>query len=299
MSDLVPRLDANLDGSVSAEEVSASRAAMEQAIVNGSKVATAGGACRGMLEGARLVEGDGLEISAQWVCPPGSAVSVQLDFLGSLSRGHRHLLTLVDATAGAPSFAYREEPRFSLVAAHTIPRVGWAERFRLARTGFIAALPVAAILFLLLGFGGDARDLRFAAVAFALAAGAGCVIASRGSFAPRLVAPGAAIALLFTGIEGFCAPSARGRWAAALAVGAASGVWIAQRIADVAMPVRERPLAVLPFALGAVALLLVLGQLSPLAFARLSRHEFWPRRVTPTLAALAVVAGGGYLLRLL
>ena len=296
VGDLVPHLDANRDGLVSADEVKSASAALEQAFVGGMRVSAGGSACAGAIDRVRLVEGDGLEVSAEWTCPaPAAAADLELDYLDALSRGHRHLLTLVGATSGGATFAYREEKRFAVPAVHTAPRVGWAERSRLMREGAMAALRPLGLLMILLAFGGTRRELSLAALAFAAAAGASGFLAAHSCFAESFVAPGVALAVIFAGIEGIASTgSGRGRWISALVLGAVIGVWHAAGLRDVAMPVRERASAIVPFTIGGALLLGVLGAAGVLGLARISEWPVW-RRLSP-IAAFLALGGGAWLL---
>lgn len=304
VSDLVPHLDGNLDGIVTEQEVKDSRAEMDAALVQGTRVEAGGRACAGALDGARLVEGDGLEMTLAFRCPAAAAkeVSVTLDFLDRLTRGHRHLITMPEAAEGsapAAPFAYREQKTFTVPAGAGAPTsVGVHEWIRLARNGAASAVPALLVLGAVLAVGGTRRDLLAAGGAFTGSLFVAAVAGSHG-LAPvaRLVPAGVALAILYVGVESFLAEDARGRWLAAIPAGTTLGFALTPAVRELAIPFHERPLAGTPFAAGVALAVTAAGMAGAFAIPALARRAFWPRFVTPLVAAATLAAGAWSLVR--
>jgi hypothetical protein len=88
-------LDANHDGTVSAEELSDAQPDVKRMVLDGIEVKADGAACAATFERAELVEADGLVIRARYACAAARTIDVTLYLLSELRPEHRHVLRIV------------------------------------------------------------------------------------------------------------------------------------------------------------------------------------------------------------
>jgi hypothetical protein len=91
-------LDRNHDGTVAAEEVTASEKELSRFVLEGVDVAADGTSCPATFVGAAVDEMDGLVLRTRYRCPEDSvSIGVTFYFLSDLPSAHREIATL---TAG-------------------------------------------------------------------------------------------------------------------------------------------------------------------------------------------------------
>ena len=90
---LIPALDANHDGHLSALEVSYARPLLRQHVLDRVLVTSGPDTCAPALLDAGLTEEDGVVVRGRWDCTPGAAPFViDLALLDDLAPGHRHIV---------------------------------------------------------------------------------------------------------------------------------------------------------------------------------------------------------------
>ena len=105
---VVPSLDPDRDGSVTAEDVAASKEALARAIGGGIVIHGNGQRCPSVLEDARLTEEDGISLRATYTCPMTPArLEIDVKLLEELSHGHRHIAHVVLGAITIDEVAYR------------------------------------------------------------------------------------------------------------------------------------------------------------------------------------------------
>lgn len=96
---LLPGLDDNHDGHVTAIEVDAAKKALETTVLAKIHVTAGGAACTPVLTAAGLTEADGLTVDGRFDCARSSqAFDVDVALLDDLSHGHRHVARAVGTT---------------------------------------------------------------------------------------------------------------------------------------------------------------------------------------------------------
>ncbi|HQY64234.1 MAG TPA: hypothetical protein PK141_22705 [Polyangiaceae bacterium] len=176
---LVPALDADGDGRVSASEVPRASAALGRALAEGIVVVADGSPCRARLTDAALTEGDGLLFELAFACEAAPRELVlSLPLLETLGESHRHVArTVGQATSDAllsakDSRVTFRAPEAPAAAAEGPPRPAPRPRASSPSTqGFRFALSVREHLLVLVGLAlvPWTRRARFGAVvAFAV-----------------------------------------------------------------------------------------------------------------------------------
>lgn len=239
---LVPTLDADGDGRVSAAEVPRATADLGRALSEGIVVTGDGGPCRARLADAALTEGDGLLFELVFTCESAPReVALSLPLLTALGEGHRHVARTVGAStsdallsAKDPRVTFRAPDAPSATPAAGTPAAA-ARAPSPATRGFRFVLSVREHLLVLVGLAlvPWTRRARLGAI-LAFAAGHAAALGS-GLAWPRAagVAAGAVIALfaLFALPERARADApeelvvaSRGRWLAAAPLGLFTGL---------------------------------------------------------------------------
>jgi hypothetical protein len=296
MIGLVAGLDADHDGALTPAEVDASRGAIDGAIVGRIKVTGDGAACPGALEGAELTEQDGIAVRARFRCATRPRkIEIALSLLDDLTFGHRHLARGVVGPTSLDFVLSQRSPSLSLdvppgpaepppEAPAAAPSPFWAGARRVAR-GYEA--PV--FLLGLLAASPRARAMALAAAAFAAAVACGIALSTLGLFAPaaRVVAPAAALSLVYLGLDGLVAPEGRARVAAAIPFGLVHGFVAAEALRALDAP---RP-ALAGFVLGAVAVLAAAAALLAPIVLRARQAPWFAARGARVIAASMAALG--------
>jgi hypothetical protein len=292
LAGLVAGLDADHDGAVTPAELAAGKEALEGALVGRIAIRGDGAPCPGTLEGAELVDQDGIAVHAVYRCAKRpQQLTVALTFLDDVPFGHRHL---VRATAGAASTDHvlsQRSASFSLdLPAESAESVAAAEppaptsALRRGTLQVIAHPEAPAFLLALLVTCAGLRDALLAASAFAAAAAAGLVLGASGAFVPgaRVLGPAIALSLVYAGLDAAASPDTRARWRIAVPFGVVHGLgWAAALAAG-----EGGSLAA--FGAGALlALAVTIGALVPATLWAL-RRPAWPVRRVLGAAVVAV-----------
>jgi hypothetical protein len=202
LADTIAALDADRDGQLSEAELAAQRETLAATIVGAVRVQArpSGEACPGALLRLALVEGDGLELSARFTCPPGTTlVGIELGFLETLPPGHRHMVEA--RTGGSPLelVAYRRHAGFALSGAPE-PVFGAGDALFLGAARAVGAACLALALGLV---GGSPGGLLALGGALLFGLGLGTAVGAFGFLTPSadVMRVLGALALAYAGVE--------------------------------------------------------------------------------------------------
>lgn len=264
---VVPGLDQNRDGALSAADVAGEGRLLQDTVVRGLEIRTRSSPCDGVFRSAALTEQDGFVVRALYRCP-GEPFSIRLSILESLSLGHRHLAAAITADRETQrAVVYESRPEFTLATASDAPgsgRVGavaWP-LFRLGIQHILTGYDHLLFLFGLILVGGRLGSLFLVITAFTVAHSLTLGLAALGAWAPspRLVEPAIALSIAYVGIENWFVRGAEGRWRITFPFGLLHGFGFAGALAEVSLPSSQLPLALASFNVGVEA-----GQLAVLA----------------------------------
>jgi hypothetical protein len=321
---LVPLLDVNGDGHVSAAEAQTARPQIRARIVDRMNVSASGGAaCEASLVDAAITEGDGLLVVARWTC--GAALErVDLAVLEDLGPTHRHVARVVRDGA-----AEREQEAFDRVLSRDArvlalegdapaataaprpgPRPGPAPATGTSAAGFLAlglehilrGLDHVLFLLALVLVPSPPRALLRTITAFTLAHSLTLALTALAvwSPSPRLVEPAIALSIAWVALENVRGVDPATRWRVTLPFGLVHGFGFASVLRELDVP-RARVFGALLAFNGGVELgqLLVLAALVPvLAFVR-ARTRFEPRGARAISFSLVAVGLAWCALRML
>lgn len=318
---LLPRLDADDDGHLSAAELARAdalgllaRGVVDRVAVSVNGPSSTSAICPGTLSSAGLVEEDGLVVRARYDCPhAGSTVAIDARILGDLGTDHRQLAqgsgaTRSEATLDAahavfvlvPSAAVATEP----VSQPPRPREGSPARASFLRyvalgvEHILTGYDHLAFLLGLLLVRARLRDLAWIVTAFTLGHSLSLALAATGLVVPsaRFVEPAIALSIVYVGLDarfGFGA-GARGRWKITLPFGLVHGFGFASALTELGLRRAAVPRALVGFNLGVEAgQLAVVALLVPL-LGGLRRSPRFETTVSPLLAWGLVVAGAAW-----
>lgn len=264
---VVPGLDQDVDGALSAAELMGGDRLLQDAVLRGLEIRTRSSPCVGVFGGAVLTEEDGLLVRASYSCP-GEPLTFRLRLLESLSLGHRHLAAALTAEGETQrAVVYETRPEFTLAAASDAPgtgRVGavaWP-LFRLGIQHILSGYDHLLFLFGLILVGGRLGSLFLVITAFTVAHSLTLGLAALGAWvpSPRFVEPAIALSIAYVGIENWFVRGAEGRWRITFPFGLIHGFGFAGALAEVSLPSSQLPLALASFNVGVEA-----GQLAVLA----------------------------------
>lgn len=250
----LPTIDSDADGSISELELARQRASLEAALQDGVSLRTDHSLCAGTLSDAALTEGDGLRVRIDFACtPPAQAYSLSLPMFTLLSPGHRHLVSWPFDGVDRAYILYQAQPALSVSAAASepVPTTGWS----MLRFGIHHILTGYDHLVFLLGLlivAPKLRELLIVITAFTLGHSVTLGLATLGVWAPSpsLIEPLIALSIVYVGIENCVTKGAIRRWPLTLGFGLIHGFGFAGVLADIELPAREVPLALITFNAG-------------------------------------------------
>lgn len=305
---LLPALDGDRDGALTAAELDAQGAALAARAFGGLRVTAAEAPCEAQPGGARLVEEDGLEIHGAFRCaaPAGDgAVSIAVPLLDELSTGHRHLAKVARGGKVEEAMLHRRESSLRVAA---LTAEGGAPTEAEARAPAVLSFFVIGIehivfgwdhvvfivgLALVAGFGERrARGILLAVTAFTLAHSITLGLSVLGVLTPPLsiIEPLIALSVAYVGVENFLVKDPSKRWRVTLPFGLVHGFGFAGALGEVGLPPGETPAALALFNLGVEAgQIAILAVLLPLVFFLAKRPAYarWGVRVASAAIVLA------------
>jgi hydrogenase/urease accessory protein HupE len=303
--DLVPGLDGDKDGHVSAAEVAKGEAALEARILRRVHVTSAGADCKALLVDAALTEQDGLLVHGKWLCAEaGSTLEVSVDVLDDLAHGHRHVARAIGA-ASADEVLYRAHKTLSIAlpsasGAAEAPRATGttaASVFGFFKMGVEHILTGYDHLVFLLGLvlvRGRVRSLLAVVTAFTVAHSISLAVAVLGVWTPssRIVEPAIALSIAYVGVENFFVKNADKRWRITFPFGLIHGFGFAGALQELSLPRAAVPGALVSFNLGVEAgQLAVMALVLPLVIFLRDKTWFEARGVRLVSGAVAVAGG--------
>ena len=255
-----PELDEGRDGSLSPDELQRGKRTLDAGIVGRLEVRTPLGPCGGTLEAASLTEQDGVALDAVYRCPSaGDALSIRLDFLESLSLGHRHLASLPGSDGTAQRMvAYEARPELQVAGSGGTGGAAASVAWPLLRLGIdhiLTGYDHLLFLFGLILIGGRLRALLLVVTAFTAGHSVSLALAALGVWAPspRLVEPAIALSIAYVGVENWFVRDAARRWLITLPFGLIHGFGFAGALQEVSLPSGQIPVALAAFNLGVEA----------------------------------------------
>jgi hypothetical protein len=141
-------LDRDGDGLVTQADLSAARDDLRAFVAEGVDVAADGSACGGTFQGAALTETDGLELQANYACPPGSAeIQATLYYLSTSTPGltRKGIARIVSASATTEAVLTGEHRAITL-------RLPPAEKRRTSSPPRLAFFAAAAVILALVAW---------------------------------------------------------------------------------------------------------------------------------------------------
>ena len=296
---LVPALDADNDGRLSAEEIESSRPPLKKMLVDRIRVTAGDAGCPGKLVSAASTDQDGVEIRADYECPsPIQRAALKFDVLEDLAAGHRHIGRVVSGAQVVETVVSRANRTLELDAAPGVPAKAPEKRapLSLLSLGVEHILTGYDHLTFLLGLvlvGGRWRSILWVVTAFTVAHSITLGLAALGVWAPRpsIIEPMIAVSIAYVGVENFFVKNAEKRWRITFPFGLIHGFGFAGALQEVALPRAEVPLALFLFNLG-----VEVGQLSVLALAlpllALIRKKPWFEKSGVRILSAAIVIAG-------
>jgi hydrogenase/urease accessory protein HupE len=294
---VVPVLDPDNDGLVTADDVTAARPALDKLMQGGIVVRGDGHACPGTLEDAHLTEEDGLVLAGKYSCAAAPLrVEVQLKLLEELSHGHRHVAHVVAGGITVDEITYKGHDTVEALVQSAVsePPKRRVTAFGFLRMGVEHILTGYDHLVFLLGLvlvGGRVRSLVAVVTAFTVAHSVTLAIAALGAWAPpsRVVEPLIALSIAYVGIENFFVKSAENRWRITFPFGLVHGFGFAGALREIALPRADVPSALVCFNVGVEAgQLAVLAVALPLVFYLRTRSWFSMRGIGALSGAVAL-----------
>lgn len=299
---LMPKLDQDGNGAVSADELRETRTSLGRILTPKIVVRADKDECMGKLDDAFLVEEDGLSVRLVYLCPAAPpSVHIRFDLLDVLSFGHRHITRAESGKVFVEEvlFGSRREwdisPATSDDAAKPVESKNFGAFFVLGIEHILLGYDHLVFLFGLVLVGGRWRSLLLVVTAFTVAHSITLGLAILGIWAPspRIVEPLIALSVAYVGVENQFVKDAEKRWRITFPFGLIHGFGFAGALGEIQLPKADVPKALLGFNLGVEAgQLATLAVVLPLIIAARKREWFEKRGVrllSWAIAALGLV----------
>ena len=302
---LLPAIDTDGDGAISAEEIAAGQDAVARAFAGGLTVSADGRACVETLDRAWALEAEGgVVFQVRYVCPeiPGQ-LRLAMPMLDALAPGHRHVGRLFRAGKPQVKVLDRAHATWNLDGASPTSSAA-AMAWSMLKLGVEHILTGADHLVFLLGLilvGGSLRSLIGVVSAFTVAHSITLALAAFSIFTPssRLVEPAIALSIAYVGVENLFVSDASNRWRITFPFGLIHGFGFAGALREIALPRAQVPIALISFNLGVeLGQLAVLSVALPLTLAARNASWFGDRGVRTLSVAIAIGGGALFVARL-
>lgn len=311
---LLPRLDDDRDGHVTALEVDTAKKDLEAKLLSQIHVTSGGAACSPALLGAALTEEDGLTVDGRFACRKGTtSFEVDVVLLASLARGHRHVARAVGASthdevlleghssfsvAAAPAAA--EHERGTAAAGPAEPSSRAWSFFEMGIEHILTGYDHLLFLFGLVLLRARLNELLVVVTAFTLAHSLTLAVAVLGHFTPssRLVEPAIALSIAYVGVENFFVKDASKRWRITFPFGLVHGFGFAGALREIDLPRAQIPTALVSFNLGVEAgQLFAMALVLPIVMVVRQKDWFEPHGVRVLSGAVALAGGAWFVMR--
>ncbi|MDB5213063.1 MAG: hypothetical protein JWO86_990 [Myxococcaceae bacterium] len=326
VASVLPNLDENRDGHVTAFEVESAKKDLETRVLGRVHVTRGGAACAAVLIGAALTEQDGIVIDGRFDCAKSersatnekSAFDVDLVLLDDLSHGHRHVARVSGPTTrdevlykGHSAFAIAPDataaPADAAAGAIGAPAAttttgssAWAF-FKMGIEHILTGYDHLVFLFGLVLLRARLKELLAVVTAFTIAHSITLAIAVLGIFtpSPRFVEPAIALSIAYVGIENFFVKDASKRWRITFPFGLIHGFGFAGALQEINLPRAQIPVALVTFNLGVEAgQLFAMSIILPMVILIRQKDWFEPRGVRVLSGAVALAGGIWFVMRL-
>jgi len=319
VASVLPGLDENRDGHVTALEVDMAKKQLETRVLGKLHVTSGGTPCSAVLTGAALTEQDGLAIDGRFDCGKpsrqGSDVDVDVALLDDLSHGHRHVARAVGATTrdevlfkGHSSFSMTpsaaEGQAAGAPAAAPVAEQHGASAWAFFKMGIEHILTGYDHLVFLLGLvllRAKVKELLGVVTAFTVAHSITLAIAVLGIFtpSPKFVEPAIALSIAYVGIENFFVKDASKRWRITFPFGLIHGFGFAGALQEINLPRAQIPTALVTFNLGVEAgQLFAMSLVLPMVMLIRQKDWFEPRGVRVLSGAVALAGCVWFVIRI-
>jgi hydrogenase/urease accessory protein HupE len=325
VASVLPNLDENRDGHVTAFEVESAKKDLETRVLGHVNVTQGGAACAPALLGAALTEQDGIVIDGRFDCARSDKTfDVDVVLLDDLSHGHRHVARVTGATTrdevlykGHSAFAIAPDAEgvaaggasvgagasTGTASAATSPSSqsssAWAF-FKMGIEHILTGYDHLVFLFGLVLLRARLKELLAVVTAFTIAHSITLAIATLGIFtpSPRFIEPAIALSIAYVGIENFFVKDASKRWRITFPFGLIHGFGFAGALQQINLPRAEIPVALVTFNLGVEAgQLFAMSIILPAVILVRQKNWFEPRGVRVLSGAVALAGGVWFVMR--
>jgi len=322
VASVLPNLDENRDGHVTAFEVESAKKDLETRVLGRVHVTQGGAACAPVLVGAALTDQDGIIIDGRFDCDAAKAdkpVDVDVVLLEDLSHGHRHVARVTGATT-RDEVLYKGHSSFTITpdtasggavvpgASATAAPSGAASAesssawsfFKMGIEHILTGYDHLVFLFGLVLLRARLKELLAVVTAFTVAHSITLAIAVLGIFtpSPRFVEPAIALSIAYVGIENFYVKDASKRWRITFPFGLIHGFGFAGALQQINLPRAEIPIALVTFNLGVEAgQLFAMSIILPMVILIRQKDWFEPKGVRVLSGAVALAGSVWFVMR--
>jgi hydrogenase/urease accessory protein HupE len=324
VASVLPNLDENRDGHVTAFEVESAKKDLETRVLGRVNVTQGGAACAPALLGAALTDQDGIVIDGRFDCARSDKTfDVDVVLLDDLSHGHRHVARVTGATTrdevlykGHSAFGIAPDAE-GMAAGGASARAGAGAGAAAATTGapqsssawaffkmgiehILTGYDHLVFLFGLVLLRARLKELLAVVTAFTVAHSITLAIATLGIFtpSPRFVEPAIALSIAYVGVENFFVKDASKRWRITFPFGLIHGFGFAGALQQINLPRAEVPVALVTFNLGVEAgQLFAMSIILPMVILIRQKDWFEPRGVRVLSGAVALAGGIWFVMR--
>ncbi len=326
VASVLPNLDENRDGHVTAFEVESAKKDLENRVLGRVHVTRGDAKCAPVLLAAALTDQDGIVIDGRFDCATNDktektaprAFDVDLALLDDLSHGHRHVARVSGTTTrdevlykGHSSFAIAPDGRgpgdvtvaagaSDAKAPATTRSSAWAF-FKMGIEHILTGYDHLVFLFGLVLLRARLKELLAVVTAFTIAHSITLAIAVLGIFtpSPRFVEPAIALSIAYVGIENFFVKDASKRWRITFPFGLIHGFGFAGALQEINLPRSEIPVALVTFNLGVEAgQLFAMSIILPMVILIRQKDWFEPKGVRVLSGAVALAGGIWFVMRI-
>ncbi|MDB4936793.1 MAG: putative rane protein [Labilithrix sp.] len=323
VASVLPHLDENRDGHVTAIEVESAKKDLESKVLGRVHVTQSGAACAPVLVSAALTEQDGLAVDGRFDCASkDKPFDVDVTLLDDLSHGHRHVARAIGTTthdevlykghssftiaqsapaeAGASGASGTASANAPPPATEPSASSAWSF-FKMGIEHILTGYDHLVFLFGLVLLRARVKELLAVVTAFTIAHSITLAIAVLGVFtpSPRFVEPAIALSIAYVGIENFFVKDASKRWRITFPFGLIHGFGFAGALQEINLPRVQIPTALVTFNLGVEAgQLFAMSLVLPMVMLIRQKDWFEPRGVRVLSGAVALAGGVWFVMRL-
>lgn len=310
VASLVPQVDRNGDGHVTAGELADGKDLITSKILSKIKVTAGGSACPPALDDAGLTEQDGVLLTARWSCQSDDKdFNVDMQLLDDLGRGHRHIARAIIGEGTRDVMLFGDTRTFTVPPESADARAkaeqakpaeqpnSFFSFFKLGIEHILTGYDHLVFLFGLLIMRSRVKSLLAIVTAFTIAHSISLALAALDVWAPspRIVEPAIALSIAYVGVENVILSrrnkSAEKRWRITFPFGLIHGFGFAGALREVGLPRSSIPTALVGFNLGVeFGQLAVLAVLLPL-IALIRRKTWFDQWAVPGASILVILAG--------